>query len=153
MCFGIPLSGFAKAVGETVWAPDPVSQVIVEMSQRLHTVFRRIGKGRKGCRRLNDTPVVLRAMGHVTFIAVACRKSPTVGAIALEVFWIGDTIGPVDERMIAGLFGVIDAFVVLEVGGIDPHKAVLLEKEWSAVVEISQWEFDAVVFFPVQPGG
>ena len=48
-------------------------------------------------------------MGHIAFEAVAGGQTPTIGTITDVVFWILDTIFPVDEGVIAHLLKVIHA--------------------------------------------
>ena len=45
MRFRLPVGGFAEAVDEAVFAPDFIAQRFVEMAERLHRLFRRIGQG------------------------------------------------------------------------------------------------------------
>ena len=43
--FGLPVGGFAEAVDKSVFAPDFIAEVFVEMAERLHRLFRRVGQG------------------------------------------------------------------------------------------------------------
>src|SRR5580658_1014526 len=108
MCLSPPVMRFAEAIGKSVGSPDPVAEIIIEMSQGLHAVFGSVGEGRKGSGRLDHAPVLLRAMRHVPFITVAGCEAPAVGSVAFVFFRIVDAPGPVDQGMVAGLFGVVD---------------------------------------------
>src|SRR5881227_2203834 len=89
-------------------------------------------------------------MGHIAAIAVACRESPAVGAIALVMLRVLDAVLAIDERVVAVLFPVI-GMPVLQSVGINPHEAIVGKEQRAAIVE-SQRQLHAIVGLVVDVG-
>src|SRR5579872_7013736 len=91
-------------------------------------------------------------MRYIARIAVARGESPAVSPIALILFRIVDTIGSVDQGVVARLPGVVDPMVVPESIGVDTHKGILFEEQWPAIIVIPQRQLDPIIALAVTPG-
>src|SRR5687768_8569470 len=96
-----------ESVYKTVFTPYFIAQIVIEMPQRLHGIFRRVRKGGQCSGWLYHTQVFLRAMRHIAFVAIPCCEAPAILCISCKLFRIINAPGTVDQGMVLILFPVI----------------------------------------------